>query len=65
MAVAQLLGGGIHAEPIAFDELKLFVPDAFRGLQKTRSSAAKDGFAGVMVSEADHFCHAVGSRRVH
>ena len=47
-----LMGGGTHAEPVDTDALKPLVPDSFAGLEKTRSSSAKNGLAGLMMSEA-------------
>jgi hypothetical protein len=52
-ALGTLLGGGSHVDPIGTDQLKQFVPESFAGLTKSRSSAEKNGIAGIMVSKAE------------
>jgi hypothetical protein len=51
--LGTLLGGGKHVDPVAIDELKMFVPESFAGLPKKSSSAEKNGIAGLMVSKAE------------
>lgn len=52
-SLGTVFGGGKRVDPIAIDQLKPFVPDTFAGLPKTRSSAEKNGIAGLMVSKAE------------
>ena len=47
-----LMGGGHRYDPVDIAVLKPLVPDTFAGLAKRSSSAEKNGFAGLMVSEA-------------
>ncbi|HET6960462.1 MAG TPA: Yip1 family protein [Vicinamibacterales bacterium] len=51
--LGTLLGGGKRVDPVAIDQLKVFVPDSLGGLAKTSSSAEKTGIAGLMVSKAE------------
>ncbi len=51
--LGTLLGGGKRVDPVAIDQLKVFVPDTLGGLAKTSSSAEKNGIAGLMVSKAE------------
>jgi hypothetical protein len=51
--LGTLFGGGKRVDPVAIDQLKVFVPDNFAGLPKTASSAEKNGIAGLMVSKAE------------
>jgi hypothetical protein len=51
--LGAIFGGGKRVEPIAVDQLKVFVPPTFAGLPRTDSSAEKTGIAGLMVSKAE------------
>jgi hypothetical protein len=51
--LGTLLGGGKRVDPVAIDQLKVFVPESLGGLAKTASSAEKTGIAGLMVSKAE------------
>ena len=51
--LGTLFGGGKRVDPVAIDQLKVFVPDSLGGLAKTSSSAEKTGIAGLMVSKAE------------
>jgi hypothetical protein len=51
--LGTIFGGGKRVEPIGIEELKPFVPATFVGLPRTRSSAEKNGIAGLMVSKAE------------
>ena len=51
--LGTLFGGGKRVDPIATDQLKVFVPESFAGLPRTASSAEKTGIAGLMVSKAE------------
>lgn len=51
--LGTLLGGGKRVDPVAIDQLKVFVPESLGGLEKTSSSAEKTGIAGLMVSKAE------------
>ena len=51
--LGTLLGGGKRVDPVAIDQLKVFVPESLGGLAKTSSSAEKTGIAGLMVSKAE------------
>jgi len=51
--LGTLLGGGKRVDPVAIDQLKVFVPDSLGGLAKTSSSAEKTVIAGLMVSKAE------------
>jgi hypothetical protein len=51
--LGALLGGGKRVEPLAIEELKVFVPETFGGLPKASSSAEKNGLAGITVSKAE------------
>jgi hypothetical protein len=52
-SLGTLLGGGKRVDPVAIDQLKVFVPESLAGLAKTASSAEKTGIAGLMVSKAE------------
>jgi len=52
-SLGTLLGGGKRVDPVAIDQLKVFVPESLAGLAKTSSSAEKNGIAGLMVSKAE------------
>ena len=52
-SLGTLLGGGKRVDPVAIDQLKVFVPESLAGLAKTASSAEKNGIAGLMVSKAE------------
>jgi hypothetical protein len=52
-SLGTLLGGGKRVDPVAIDQLKVFVPENLAGLAKTASSAEKNGIAGLMVSKAE------------
>ena len=51
--LGTLLGGGRRVDPVAIDQLKVFVPESFAGLPKTASNAEKTGIGGLMVSKAE------------
>jgi hypothetical protein len=51
--LGTLLGGGRRVDPVAIDQLKVFVPESFAGLSKTASNAEKTGIGGLMVSKAE------------
>jgi hypothetical protein len=52
-ALGTLLGGGKRVDPIAIDQLKLFVPETFAGLARRSSNVERTGMAGLMVSKAE------------
>jgi hypothetical protein len=51
--LGAVLGGGKRYDPLGIDQLKPMVPDSLAGLPRTRSSAEKNGVAGLMVSKAE------------
>jgi len=51
--LGTLFGGGKRVDPVAIDQLKIFVPESFAGLPKTASNAEKTGIVGLMVSKAE------------
>lgn len=52
-SLGTLFGGGRRVDPVATDQLKMFVPESLAGLPRTASSAEKTGIAGLMVSKAE------------
>ena len=50
--LGSLLGGGRRVEPLELDQLKVFLPDTFGGLNRSSNRAERKGLGGVMVSSA-------------
>jgi hypothetical protein len=51
--LGALLGGGKRVEPVALNQLTLFIPDTFAGLAKKSSNSERTGMAGIMVATAE------------